>query len=81
MVDTLITAVNAKRYECPMQDSIYEFCNGKILTVDGCYNASNYTETSAEPVRVFHFAADPEYERNQLWRNYAAAEWRIKCGS
>ena len=75
MCDKLIEALNANQYACPLQDSIYELCKGRLMVIDGCYNVSNYTETSFEPTKIFHFAANPRFEQNALWQMYANSDW------
>ena len=76
MCDRLIGIANMRRFACPIQDSIISLCLGRIRTIDGRYNVSNYTESSAEPAKILHFAAEPNYEQYPIWQMYAQSDWR-----
>lgn len=76
MCDRLIDIANKRRFECPIQDAVITLCRGRLLTLNGCYNASNYTETSNAPVKVLHFAAEPNFEMNPQYQRYETANWR-----
>lgn len=73
--DEIIAALNAKRYDCPMQDSLYELCGGRVKLLDGSYNVTDYTERSTEPPRILHYAAVPCWERRELVERYRNMPW------
>ena len=75
MCDSLILALNTKRYDCPMQDSLYELCGGRVLLLDGAYNVTDYTERSTEVPRIVHYAAVPCWERRALVETYRKMSW------
>ena len=75
----IIRALNTKRYDCPMQDSMYELCGGRVKLLDGAYNVSDYTQSPTEAPRILHFAADPGWEFREdveLWRRTPWSEVR-----
>ena len=74
MCDQLISALNAKKYACPMQDSMYELCKGMVMTIDGAYNATKYTEYTETP-KILHYAAVPCWERHEFVEMYRNTDW------
>lgn len=74
----IIHALNTNYYVCPLQDSIYQFCKEHFLLIDGCYNVSNYTEISEKPTKIFHFAAEENWQKkHSIVRFYREMEWGI----
>lgn len=73
--DEIIRALNTKRFECPMQDSLYELCEGRVKLLDGSFNVTDYTEHSDESTKILHYAAVPCWERRKQIEFYRNMPW------
>ena len=70
--DRFINQLNKVHYVYNEQDALSALFSDKILTLDGSYNMTPYTELPKEPVRIMHFAATPDWFAN----NQYVHEWR-----
>lgn len=67
--DEVIYALKTKQYRFLEQDAMNEYCRGKILPMDGDYNATIFTEHSVHP-KITHFAGYSNWFSNELVRKY-----------
>lgn len=74
MDDKLIRAVNTEKYRYGEQDAINALCRGRIMTLDGAYNASRCTTMAVSP-KITHFAACQDWTNDPVYRYYAAMTW------
>ena len=69
MDDELIRVLNTVDFEFCEQDAINKLCEGKILTLPGRYNVSNYTMPDSE-IYIKHFAANGNWIYGPEFRKY-----------
>lgn len=69
MGDSIINALNARRFIFNEQDCINEKCFGKIYEMSSEYNANDYTLPCTSP-KIVHFAANPRYRNHPLVQMY-----------
>lgn len=71
MGDSIIEALNTRRFPAMEQDAINAFCQGGILEIPSSYNVSSWTSFPPEEQRIIHFAAVPNWYGSSLvqyWR-------------
>lgn len=70
MADNMIHHLNSFQYNYPEQECMSKLCQGHILQIDSCYNASKFTEPTDEQ-KIRHFAAVYRwYEDQPLVQKY-----------
>lgn len=74
MDDKLIQAVNTRWYKWNEQDAINDLCRGRIMTLDGAYNASRSTTLACTP-KITHYTAQKDWTNDPAYRQYDAISW------
>ena len=77
MADLLIRYVNRVDLRFPDQDVINLLCQGRIKPISPYWNSNKWIVEVSDP-GITHFAADRNYERQELWQQYDQMEWRVQ---
>ena len=77
MADLLIRYVNRVDLRFPDQDVINLLCQGRIKAISPYWNSNKWIVEVSDP-GITHFAADRNYERQELWQQYDQMEWRVQ---
>ena len=77
MAEELIRYTNRVEMDFPDQDVINLLCQGRIKAIDPYWNSNRWIVEVENP-GITHFAADRNYERQELWQEYDRMEWRVK---
>lgn len=75
MGDRLIDLVNTRKLSFPDQDAVNLLCQTKIKEISPIFNACHYTQMAMD-ARIVHFAAVRDYERQPIFKDYEAMDWR-----
>lgn len=75
MGDRLIDLVNTRKLSFPDQDAVNLLCQTKIKEISPIFNACHYTAMAMD-ARIVHFAAVRDYERQPIFKDYEAMDWR-----
>lgn len=72
----LVDLVNRRELDFPDQDAINLLLQTRIKSISPYWN-SNIWITEVMNPGITHFAADRQYENNELWKQYDRMEWRV----
>ena len=71
-----VLALNSRTFDFPDQDVINQVMRGRIRALPPEFNVSDWTvKGSAEP-RIFHFAANRNWQADERWQRFEHMEWR-----
>lgn len=74
MDNSLIYALNNKKYKFAEQDCMNELFRGKILDLPSMYNANDWTPRCSSP-RIYHFAGEKEWRNEPIVEKYRNLSW------
>ena len=75
--DEVIRLLNEEFLPYPEQDALNYLCQGHIFWIDGMYNFNPWTEIPTEDPKIYHFAAQIDWNKNNpIVEKYKQIPWK-----